>query len=84
MARYNRPEEKSNKVYGIVEYRGKTYTFWGGYHKALAVLHATSMAKYHSKLAKGYEQVSDSDLSKNKDWITDALEIAFAKLNSVG
>lgn len=80
MARYINPAENSNKVYGIVERDGKSYTFWGGYHKALAVKphldQSDAEKQYHSKIVKGYKE---TDWRPHRDWLTEALEETFAK-----
>jgi hypothetical protein len=84
IAAYVSLAENSDKVYGIVEYKGKTYTFWGGRHKALATKHfpnpIDAHKQYNSKIARGYREMPSRDLSENRLWVVNALKARFAKL----
>lgn len=83
MARYVNAAERSNKVYGVVRNGGRSYVFWGGYHKALKTKEYNNLddanEQYHKKVNQGYTHMSFDEISENKDWVLKALAVEFAR-----
>lgn len=84
MARYTDPSKNSDKVYGVVLYKKKTYTFWGGVNKSLSThwLHPNDAnEQFQSKIHKGYREMDRSEISRMENWVIAALKIRFGKLD---